>query len=385
MSAQCDQEAVCGLTAFGVALFTQLASMYPSDPVVLICPLSVAGALALVTAGATPASKNEAELLGTLRVSRADKLVEASRAMLSDGKSGVSLRVANSVWTSKAILSSYVQLAQTTYDAQANPLPASFDPINKWVADKTEGMITKLLSGEPDPLTVALLVNAVFFKGSWATKFDAKLTVAGTFSAPSAELPARFMRRNAKLPGHASMPELGGAAVLRLEYGGSGDVPNDFCALLVLPQRQGPEALSDAVRGLGDLPLGQVLAALRPHQVDLWLPKFSAEWGAASLKEALRALGVAEAFDGSGGFEAMSADPEVHLSDVVHMTKLEVDEEGTVAAAATAAIMMTRAMPRPVPPLLFKVDRPFLMAVMHAPTGTPLFIGRFNEPKLTSE
>lgn len=185
MTGQCDQEAVCGLAAFGMALFAQVASMSPSDPVVLVCPVSVSGALALVAAGATPASKTEAELLSTLRVHSAEQLAEANRALLSEGESGVSLRVANSVWTSKAILPSYVQLAQTTYDAQASPLPASYDPVNKWVAAKTEGMITKLLEGEPNPLTVALLVNAVYFKGSWAAKFDPKLTVAGTFAAPS--------------------------------------------------------------------------------------------------------------------------------------------------------------------------------------------------------
>ena len=92
-----------------------------------------------------------------------------------------------------------------------------------------------------------------------------------------------------------------------------------------------------------------------------------------------------QAFEGSGGFGAMSDDRDVHLSDVVHMAKLEVDEEGTVAAAATAAIMMTRAMPVGEPTLELKLDRPFLMMVMHAPTGTPLFLGRFNSPELTTE
>ena len=124
---QCDEEAVCGLAAFGMSLFAQVASMSAGGGVVLICPLSVAGALALVAAGATPASKTEGELLSTLRVSAADKVAEATRAMLSESGGGVSLRVANSVWTSKAILPSYVNLAQTTYDAHASPLPPSYD------------------------------------------------------------------------------------------------------------------------------------------------------------------------------------------------------------------------------------------------------------------
>ena len=124
-----------------------------------------------------------------------------------------------------------------------------------------------------------------------------------------------------------------------------------------------------------------VLTALTPQPtVNLALPRFKAEWGAHSLVPALKALGVAHPFNGSGGFLGMSDDPELHISDVVHKALIEVNEEGTVAAAATAVIMMTRSLGPP--PLRLTFDRPFLMLVVHTPTGLPMFMGRFNLPDL---
>lgn len=95
----------------------------------------------------------------------------------------------------------------------------------------------------------------------------------------------------------------------------------------------------------------------------------------------LRKLGVAAPFDDDGGFLEMSDERELHLASVFHKATLEVNEEGTVAAAATAAVMKARSIPRP--PLELSFDRPFAMLVLHAPSGVPLFAGRFTAPRLT--
>ena len=123
-----------------------------------------------------------------------------------------------------------------------------------------------------------------------------------------------------------------------------------------------------------------VLDALTPQPtVNLALPRFKAEWGAHSLVPALKALGVSHPFNGSGGFLGMSTTPTAHQRRGPQGA-IEVNEEGTVAAAATAVIMKTRSLGPP--PLRLTFDRPFLMLVVHTPTGLPMFMGRFNLPDL---
>ena len=112
-------------------------------------------------------------------------------------------------------------------------------------------------------------------------------------------------------------------------------------------------------------------------RVELRLPRFRAEWGVTSLVLYLRALGVAAAFDGSRVFSRMSDDPDVRIEDVQHKAIIEVNEEGTVAAAATAA-RFTPASTMPPRPIHF--DRPFVMLVVHRPSAVPQFAGRFNHP-----
>jgi serpin B len=108
----------------------------------------------------------------------------------------------------------------------------------------------------------------------------------------------------------------------------------------------------------------------------------------ASLKPALQSLGLGPAFEASaktagpeGGFARMSPDPDTHLSDVLHKAVVEVTEEGTVAAAATAAVMATRSMAMPAPPKEVTFDRPFVMVIEDAATGAPLFIGTVARPR----
>ena len=132
--------------------------------------------------------------------------------------------------------------------------------------------------------------------------------------------------------------------------------------------------------GLRAAPLADLLLELRKssREVGLLLPRFKAEWGVTSLMPHLRALGVAAAFDPKArGFSRMSNDPKLHIDDVLHKATIEVNEEGTVAAAATAVTVF---LSHPITiPMHF--NRPFVMLVVHRPSAVPLFAGRFNHPK----
>jgi serpin B len=163
-----------------------------------------------------------------------------------------------------------------------------------------------------------------------------------------------------------------------------------FRALLVLPSDDTPSGLS----ALASAPGGGALRALREQlserRVALSLPRFKLEYGVASLQKPLRAMGLGPAFTASraengprGGFSLMSDDPDVHLSDVLHKALVEVTEEGTVAAAARAAVMMTRSIAINPPTERVVFDRPFVMAIEEAATGAPLFLGTVVHPRFT--
>ena len=409
-----------------------------SNANVLVSPLSIAQSLALLAAGTTPDSAAEAELLAALgspstvghggvpSVTAAVQAsartpagglggaVEAAAAALGAPASlpgpGVSLSTASSIWLHDSIHAEFEAKAEAVHGASARPLPATYGPINDWVEEATHGEVRDLFdSSEPvDPLTRAALINAVYFRGSWTHRFDVAKTELGTFrkragtgaAAAAPALPAsgpatastsvKYMKDKRIVPVHPSHGALGGAQVVRLDYGerrtdprNGWELPADFAALFVLPANVTVEAEMEAVRGLTGTSLSSVLSSLFPRQVDLSIPKFRLEWGATSIKEALKSVGVSEVFEGTGSLMGMSDDPDLHLSDALHKAVMEVTEEGTVASAATGMQIMTRSLPPP--PMEIKFDRPFLMAVVHTPTGTPLFLGRVTDPRMSFE
>ena len=162
----CDPATAPGVAAFGVSLFGKLCEAQPDEPVTVVSPLSIAAALALALAGATGASA--AELTTLLGAPDHAEIARLSETLLSD--TSVTLKIASSIWLHKSIKEDYILTAQSAHKAVAAPLGTSYAPINAWVAGATEGKITDLLQGAPDPLVRAVLVNAVFFKGSWAAK-----------------------------------------------------------------------------------------------------------------------------------------------------------------------------------------------------------------------
>lgn len=393
------------LYEFGFSLFSSVAS-HQTGGNVLVSPLSAAQSLSLVAAGATPSSKCEAQLLSVLGVeSHKDvpDLVEEILGSTTGGEEdsyddGVKLTTAVGVW-SKGIKQSYVDLAKEVHSAEAKDLPETYGPVNEWIEEATEGVITDLFDGSEsiDSFVRALLVSAVHFKGVWTQRFDQNKTTDGIFHVSGGlsgaeeitERPARFMSAQRDMLVTESADHLGGATVLRLDYGeakeemGGIPQPRDFCALLVLPAAPTTESMSQVIEGLRSTPISKTLGGLFSREVKLSIPRFRVEWGTSSLKKALRSMGVGDAFHGTDSFLALSDDEQLYLEDVLHKAVLEVTEEGTVAAAATASVMRARSMPPPLLDLNF--DRPFVMAILHIPTGTPLFLAKLAEPDLLSD
>ncbi|CAK9060850.1 unnamed protein product [Durusdinium trenchii] len=346
--------AVGGLNAFGLGLFKLLSKKDAEN--VLISPMSLSVCLSMVAAGSTPDSTTEKEFLSVL-----------GGHMASLPKT--SAQMANSAWVRSAIKPEYIEAIKKDFEAEALPLtdpdPA---PINKWVSERTSGLIPELFSGPLDPLTVLVLVNTIFFKGSWATVFDSANTKSGEFRGFASKMPCDMMWKKEKKLGYTDMP---GYQAVQLPYS-----DKSTFATVILPKEEGPAGLEKLVE---DFDWKQLLGFMEPSEVELRLPRFKVSAG-GSMSDALKALGIKEAFESKNGFLRMSDDPLVYLNDVVHKATVLVNEEGTVAAAATGAVMATRCLPPPA--MKVTVDRPFLFVISDA-DGSLLFIGKVVVPELT--
>jgi leukocyte elastase inhibitor len=224
-----------------------------------------------------------------------------------------------------------------------------------------------------------VLVNAVYFKSRWAVVFDPKLTKPEFFSLTRSRqemVPTMLQRAS-----HAVVSREGYRAI-RLPYS-----VRSLAMVIALPNEV--DGLADVARRLDRDELTQMLAALRkeaPRPVNLMLPRFRAEYG-ANLKDVFEKLGMRLAFDPSrSDFSGLTDRPPrqtpTYIDQIVHKAVIEVSEEATEAAASTAiGIRVTSIAPKPVEPLQFRVDRPFLYYLVDDATGAVLFQGRVVDPR----
>jgi len=239
--------------------------------------------------------------------------------------------------------------------------------INQLIAEQTAGKITDLLG--PDAVSSAtrlLLANAVYLKAPWAFPFtEGATTDAPFYSGDDAPLTVPMMRRTADL---AYLRADGYQAVL-LPYRSS-----PLAMAVVLPDGPLPALAPRLAGGLGPL-----LEGAAQRSVALSLPKFR-QRASFGLIPALRHLGVEDAFTDAADFSGITPAERLFISAVVHQAYIDVDEQGTEAAAATAIVMRPMALRRGPDPIQLVVDRPFLFAIIDTGTGLPLFLGHVVRP-----
>lgn len=241
--------------------------------------------------------------------------------------------------------------------------------INGWVEKETERRIKDILpQGSVDSDTRLVLVNAIYFKASWATKFDPEGTAEASFTKiDGTKVPVSMMSTRA-----VSRPYLreGGFEAVEMPY-----VGDELSMLVVVPTG----SFADFEASLTGEKVLDILGRLQPREVDLGFPKLKVE-SAMSLKAPLQSLGMNQAFDRSADFSGMSTAEKLRISDVLHKTFLQIDEKGTEAAAATAVTVVLTSLPTDV--ITMKVDRPFFVAIVDRATKTLVFFGRILEPAL---
>lgn len=364
----------------GQELFSRLAAA-PGDPRnIVFSPYSIGTAMALALSGAR--GDTEVEMIRVLRHSllrtEVDSANSKALAILNQyGRSGslfskpspTKLAVANAVMLTQlgdAISRDYLATAKANYAAEIFR-NADIAAVNNWVSRKTEGKIDKILD-RLDPKTVAVLLNAVYFKAPWRDPFDSKLTQAASFAiAPSQNVQVQMMHRD----GYYSIVAESGFAAIRIPYAEA-----QLSMIIVLPDRI--DALPDVIGRLDGLALRGLVARLRrpAQRVYLGLPRFKTEF-AVSLKDHFRGLGMTQAFDeAKANFSGMTGGSGgVHIKDVMHKAVIEVAEEGTEAAAATAVHMLASGPPP------FRVNRPFAFYIVEGTTNAILFQGRIVDPR----
>lgn len=368
-------QAVQADAAFGTDLYLKLAA----SGNVVFSPASIAAALQMALAGAR--GDTATELAAALHVP-GPEAVQEGLAQLAGIRTGGDLifRAPNVMWVESAASVRHEYLSRlsqavTVRRCDFRQAPgAARETINATVAEQTDGKITGLIPpGMIDQLTRLVLTNAVYLKAIWTEQFPAKDTAKKPFHPERTGVAlVDMMHLATRLAYHRGD---GYQAALLPYRGGS------LAMAVVLPdgslsELTGHLAGHDGIAGL----LGGLLSA-DGVQVDLSMPRFRVD-AAFMLKDTMQALGVRTAFTDAADFTGITEDEPLQIKDVVHKAYVDVGEEGTEAAAATAVTMRTLALVRkPRPDVTLVFDRPFLFMIVDVATGMPLFLGQFTRPR----
>ncbi|NXV69504.1 SPB9 protein, partial [Molothrus ater] len=376
-------ESLCAANStFAVDLLRKLCEM-KSGRNVFFSPFSISSALSMVLLGAR--GSTEAQISKVLSLKNAQDAHNGYQSLLSeinDPNTKYILRTANRLYGEKTFefLASFIESSQKSYHAgleQMDFLHAWEDSrkqINSWVEERTEGKIQNLLAeGILDSLTRLVLVNAIYFKGKWEEQFNKQSTRERPFQINKNETrPVQMMFKEANF----NMTYIGDfqTKILELPY-----VGNELSMIILLP-----DAIQDGSTGLErlerELTYEKLIDWINPEMMDstkvrVSLPRFKLEEN-YDLKPLLSSMGMPDAFDlGKADFSGISSGNELVLSEVIHKSFVEVNEEGTEAAAATAMVIC--GCSTVMSTAEFTADHPFLFFIRHNKTCSILFCGRF--------
>lgn len=363
---------------FALEVYMQLATE-PGN--IFISPYSLSAALGMTSAGARGDTLKE--------INRVFHFPEGGphwgfqnldKTLLGPDKP-YELNIANRLWLKKGrdFRPEFVKTLADHYGAGAERLDFAGSPepsrltINRWVSDRTKAKIPELIpSGVINTLTETVLTNAIYFKGLWASPFNKTDTKKEPFHLGNGQsVPIDLMRQEGSFP----YGEAENAQILELPYKG-----DDLSMVVILP-REGV-SLGVLENGLKPLKIDDWMKSLYSREVQVFLPAFKTRYK-KSLPGTMKAMGMPLAFDPNradfSGIRELTSGENLYVSDVIHEAFVQVDEEGTEAAAATAVVVSLRGVA--LPPPVFRADHPFLFLIRHRPTGTILFMGRLINPQ----
>lgn len=371
-----EHQASAGVNAFAFSLYQQLRE---NEGNVFFSPFSLSTALTMAyvgSAGTTEQALHSGLHLPGDRENALASMSELARRFQADQEDRpFELRIANSLWgqTGYPFHEDFLRILKDRFGSplrEVDYIQASREAtaqINAWVEEQTHQRIKNLIpDGALNAQTRLVIANAIYFKGLWSSQFHKDQTKDHPFEVTPdhvVQVPMMYQRANMRYWENHLLQ------ALEMSYQG-----DEVSALFLLPRQR--HALESLERALSTELLEQIQANLSEREVEVRLPRFKIE-AEYELARPLTALGMQEAFGVRADFSRMTSAEDLFISAVMHKAFVEVNEEGTEAAAATGVIMRALAMveyPR------FTADQPFLMLIQDKQVGTILFIGRVVAP-----
>jgi len=360
---------------FGLKLFGKIVET-EQDKNIFISPLSVSMALGMTYNGAdstTLEAMHKTLEYGDLTIQEVNESYRSLIELLTELDPKVIFDIANSIWYREGfpVENDFLTTNQDYFDAVVRALDFSSDDaadiINAWVNENTNGKIEKIVDKPIDPLTVMFLINAIYFKGTWTYEFDEENTTDDIFYLPDGS------EKGCKMMSHQcdhNYFENEQFQAIDLPYGDAG-----FSMTILLPK---PGIDTDSlIAQMNNNTWNSWLGSFSEQEVNLFLPKFKLEYE-ISLNDILSALGMSIAFEpGRADFTKINSDGNLYISEVKHKTFVEVNEEGTEAAAVTSVEISFTSIGSGI---TMHINRPFVFAIRENHSGTILFIGKIVEP-----
>jgi serpin B len=357
--------------SFGLKLFREIHAQQDSAKNIFISPLSVAMVLGMLYNGAAGETFDAMQLTLELQGLTLQEVNESYRsliALLRDLDPSVEFGLGNSLWYDEEefyVFPEYEEVVREYFDAEVTGMdfssPGAADSINDWVADQTRGRIDDIVGDRIPGNVLAFLLNAIYFKGLWTIPFNEEYTHLAEFTLQDSTV------KQVEMMSHPIDVDLlygssGGVWVFELPYGGRA-----YHMTILLPTRG--TSVDSLVQALDSDSWNELVGALAPHETRLDMPKFTLEYE-LDMEDVVTALGNGLPFWG-GDFSRMY-ESFAGLDAIHHKTFVEVNEEGTEAAAVTQAVFILSGPPA--------INRPFVVAIRESISGTILFIGVIYDP-----
>lgn len=359
---------------FGFKVLKEILNEQP-DENIFISPMSISYALGMTFNGADGITREEmAKTLefGNLTTAEINESFKKLMKKLIELDPQVMMKIANSIWYRDDIdiLKPFKEVNRDYFNAEIRNMDFSKKEtvgiINNWVNENTNGKIDKILD-EIDALSMMYLINAIYFKGAWTNEFDKKRTREDKFFyAKGKSVMCEMMSSSEKIMYFENKD----FQAVDLPYG-----KENFSMVVILPKME--DDLNKFISNLNNEDWNSWLTGFSKQKGSLSLPKFKIEYD-IEMNDVLKNLGMGNAFSPAADFSKMTKKQKLYISNVKHKTFVDVNEEGTEAAAVTVVEMkLTSAGPG----FYMKVNRPFVFAIKEKETNSILFIGKIVNPK----
>ncbi|MEH2155034.1 serpin family protein [Nostoc sp.] len=373
-----DTKIVESSNKFGFKLFSEVLKNDHGEKNIFISPSSVAIALAMTYNGASGSTQQAMaktlELQGMNLPEINSSYAAALKQLLDNSDAKVQLKIANSLWANQDVsfAPDFFKKTQDFYQAKVSNLnfkdAAASSIINNWVKENTNGKINKIVE-TIEPNQVLFLINAIYFKGNWSNEFDKNQTAQYPFQITSGKRKQHpMMSQN----GDYRYYETEQFQAVSLPYGKDGKVS----FYIFLPKQN--SNLKDFYQNLNVDNWEKWMTQFNKQKGFIRLPRFKTDYE-VTLNDALKSLGMEEAFSNKANFSGMGKN--FAISQVKHKTFVEVNEEGTEAAAATSVGIVATSLREEAEPFRMIVDRPFFCVIRDNQTGNVLFMGSIIEPQ----